>query len=71
MSNCVVQHVPANPNNCAKTLKYQNMYVQEYPPTRPVPLNLVYYYTGTSTENRTQTHSKLKGLTFLQVIYII
>jgi hypothetical protein len=43
MSNCVVQHVPANQNNCGKTLKYQNMYVQEYPLTHPVALNFVYY----------------------------
>jgi len=57
MSHCMVQHVPANQNNCAKALKYQNMYVQEYPLTRAGALKFVYYYTGSSTENRTTTHS--------------
>jgi hypothetical protein len=71
MPNCVIQPVPANQNNCANTLKYQNMYVQEYPLTCPVALNFVYYYTGSSTENRAKTHSKLKGLIFVQVIYVI
>jgi hypothetical protein len=52
----MVQHVPANQNNCAKALKYQNMYVQEYPLTRAGALKFVYYYTGSSTENRTTTH---------------
>jgi len=71
MSNCVVQHVPASQNNCAKTLKYQNMYIQEYRLTHSVALKFVYYYTGSSTENRTKTHSKVEGLTFVQVIYVI
>jgi hypothetical protein len=41
MSNCVVKHVPANQINCTKTLKYQNIYVQEYPLTSPVALKFV------------------------------